>query len=196
MRSTVESPKGIIWDLDGARLLPWQAADRLYQGGFTDPLLLAEACSVMKAESGWYLKAWHINAVYNEDGTLKKDAGGRITVKSVDLGFIQKNVVMPGGSLLEPTPEAADQLIDSLFKSNPKLANGIESSKIAFQMYQQRGFQPWYAWVNGFSKQYLDDGALAVGNLCGMRHGEGPTSLMKVPRSLTDAMFLDQDHFE
>lgn len=179
MRTAVEAPRGVIWNLDGPQLAPWQAADRLYQGGFTDPLLLGEACSVMKAESGWYLKAWHINPVYDQDGRIFRDPeDGKMTVKSVDLGFIQRNVTTPN-TRIDVTQVAAQALVDGLFKANPKLAKGVESAKIAFQLYQQRGWSPWYAWVNGYSREYLDDGALAVGNLVSLRWGQGGFLLAK-----------------
>lgn len=185
MRPSAQAPHGIIWSLDGPQLAPWQAADRLYQGGFTDPLLLAEGCAVMKAESGWYLKAWHINPVYDEDGMIVVDETGLMTVKSVDLGFIQRNVPTPNVKV-EMAPGPAQAFVDGLFKANPKLSNGVESSKIAFQLYQQRGWQPWYAWTNGFHRQYLDDGALAVGNLCALRHGQGGDLLVKRPAKVTE----------
>lgn len=189
-RRAVESPRGVIWDLDGALMKPWQAADRLYAAGFTDTVLLAEACAVMKAESGWYLKAWHINAEYDSDGKLVRDSQGRFTVDSVDLGWIQRNVRVADVTLSDTEAKA---WVDTMFQEHPELANGYESAKLARQLYVNGGndFGAWYAWLNGMHRQYLDDGALAVGNLAGLRNGQGGFCLIKTPTGLVTPV---EDH--
>lgn len=187
---TVEAPYGVIWGLDGAQMRPWQAADRLYAAGFKDPILLAEACAVMRAESGWYLRAWHINAKYDADGKLVRDSEGRFTPESVDLGWVQRNVRVSGVTLSETDVPI---WIADMFGAHPDLANGYESAKIARQLYVGGGndFGAWYAWLNGLHRRYLDDGALAVGNLAALRNGQGGFALVKAP---ADLLAPPEDH--
>lgn len=163
-----EEIQHVTYDFDGARLQPWQA---VHKAGFTDAKLLATGYAVMMGESGRYLKAWHHNVLRNEDDTILRDEQGRMTVRSTDLGFIQKNIAHSPAKVLEMTPEASGALIESLFAANPKLALGDESAKIAWAMFnskdntgQKRLWTPWYAWVNGNYKKGLPSACEAVGN--------------------------------
>lgn len=162
-----EEIRGLTWDLNGEQLDPWQAAQRLYLAGFKDAQLLCKFWAVLEAESGGYLRAWHHNVERLPDGTILRDSQGRMTVKSTDLGFIQKNIVHdePVKILDEAESQA---FVDSLFDQHPELANGAQSAEIAYNMFKQRGFQPWYAYSNGSYKKSLERACLAVGNYLGM----------------------------
>lgn len=163
----VEEIKGVTWNLDGAQLEPWQAAQRLYLANFKDATVLCEMLATIRGESGWYLKAWHHNVLRDEAGLIVRDAAGKFTVKSTDLGFIQRNVVHSSPvKLLDSESQA---FVDDLFYSHPELARADESAAIAWNLYKLRGFQPWYAHSNGGYKNHLDQACLAVGNYLGMR---------------------------
>jgi hypothetical protein len=134
--------RGQTWDLDGVQLQPFQAAQRLYNAGFKDAKILVEMCAIY-GESGWYLKAWHHNVERDEDGQISLDDSGRMTIKSTDLGFIQKNYIW-----LTPVkcqPIEGQFWADKGFELRPDLAKGDSSADIAYDLYQLRGFQPWYA---------------------------------------------------
>lgn len=163
----VEELYGITWGLWGEELEPWQAAQRLYRAGFTDAKELATFWAVLEAESGGYLKAWHHNVVRNLDGTIARDAEGRMTVRSTDLGFIQKNTVHDPPVKLKLEADASGGFVEGLFEALPELARGDESAAIARSMFESRGFQPWYAYSNGSYKRSLERGCLAVANYLG-----------------------------
>lgn len=165
--ASLEELYGITWGLWGAELDPWQAAQRLYRAGFTDAKTLATFWAVLEAESGGFLKAWHHNVERELDGSIKRDAEGRMTVKSTDLGFIQRNVLHSPAIRLRVEAEASAKFVEALFAELPELARGDESAAIAFQMFQSRGFQPWYAYTNGSYKRSLERGCLAVANFLG-----------------------------
>lgn len=164
----------ITFDFDGERLEPWQAVQRLYLAGFVDPKLLAVGYAVMMGESGRYLKAWHHNVLRNEDGTILRDALGRMTVKSTDLGFIQKNIVHSPARALEIDADVSGAFVDELFAANPRLARGDQSAAIAYALYNsvtgggvKRLWSPWYAWVNGNYRKGLPSACVAVGQFLG-----------------------------
>lgn len=161
----------VTYGLDGARLLPFQAAQRLYLAGFREAHLLAEIAATMRAESGWYLKAWHHNVRRDADGGIARDSVGRMTVVSTDLGFIQRNVVHSDPKVISDE-EGADLAAD-LFAANPDLANGQRSAEIAWDLYEQRGFSPWYAHTNGSYVRHLPDAILAVASLLSVQFGLG-----------------------
>ena len=155
---------GIIYSFDGARLSPQQAVDRLYKAGFTDVQTLCVGYAVMMGESGCYLKAWHNNVERNDDGTIALDADGKMTVRSTDLGFIQRNVRHKTPVKLEPTPEAVRPFIDSLFAAHPELARADESAKIAKALYDAAGgrWTPWYAYLGGNYRRSLPSACGAI----------------------------------
>lgn len=170
----IEEIKGITWDLDGEQLHPWLAAQRLYKAGFKDADLLATMWATIESESGGYLMAWHHNVVRNSDGSIKKTDDGLMEVLSTDLGFIQKNVVHEPNIILPVTGEQSQLFVNDLFLANPQLANGQESANIAFNMYKQRGFQPWYAYTNGHYKKNLGRATVAVANYLALKYGLRP----------------------
>jgi len=175
-----EEIRGITWDLDGAELLPWLAAQRLYKAGFKDAKLLTTMWAIIEGESGGYLKAWHHNVQRNEDGTIFRNSAGNMLVNSTDLGFIQKNVVHGTPVELPLTGTESKDFIATLFEIYPELARGDESAAIAFQMYKQRGFQPWYAYSNGGYKKHLPKAVLAVANYLALANGLRPLPLVKL----------------
>jgi hypothetical protein len=154
--------RGVTYDFGGERLDPWQAVQRLYRAGLADAKVLAIGYAVMMGESGCYLKAWHHNLVRDDGGGIVRDVDGRFTVKSTDLGFIQKNIVHnPQVKLLD---SESPHFVDTLFEEHPELARGDESAVIAKAMYDSRGWSPWYAYVNGSYKRSLAPACVAVGN--------------------------------
>jgi hypothetical protein len=161
----VEEIYQITWEFYGERLDPWQAAQRLYKAGFTDAKVLAIGYAVMMAESGRYLKAWHHNVRRNDDGSIKRDEDGLMEVVSTDLGFIQKNVVHHPSVKLPTTGDESKEFVDGLYEKFPELARGDESAQIAYALYQDREWAPWYAYSNGSYKKGLPAACAAVGNM-------------------------------
>lgn len=160
----VEEHRGITYDFTGERLEPWQAVQRLYRAGFVDAKELAIGYAVMMGESGRYLRAWHHNVVRHEDGSIKLTQDGLMTVKSTDLGFIQRNVPHNPQVLLPVEGDQSRLFVEDLFGAFPQLARGDESAKLAFSLYKQRGWTPWYAHTNGSYKRSLPQACVAVGN--------------------------------
>jgi len=172
-----EEIKGVTYNFYGEQLEPWQAAQRLYNAGFKETKLLAIMWAVMEGESGGYLKAWHHNVLRDEAGNIARDTEGKFTVNSTDLGFIQKNVVHnPPKKLLDSESQV---FVDRLFDDNPRLANGQESANIAWAMYKERGFSPWYAYTNGSFERSLPRACVAVGNFLGNAFGLRPKPLVR-----------------
>lgn len=155
---------GIIYSFDGARLSHQQAVDRLYRAGFHDVRELTVGFATMMGESGCYLKAWHNNCDLNDDGTVKLDADGKITIRSTDLGFIQRNVHHKEPVKLLPVKEDVAAFIAVLYQEHPELANAGESALIARQLYEAAGhsWKPWFAWVNGSYRRSLPTACRAV----------------------------------
>jgi len=166
----------IIWvnyGFYGERLDTVQRTQRLYNTkdrtwGFKDVFTLAIAYAVMMGESGGYLKAFHHNVERDAEGNIVRhiiDNKEHMKVKSTDLGFIQKNTPHSPNVMIEMTKEASLEFVDELFISNPALCIGWDSCKIAYNMYLNRGFSPWYAYTNGSYKKSLDQASVAVGKL-------------------------------
>ena len=154
--------RGVTYGLDGEQLAPLQAAQRLFKAGFKDAKVLAIMWAILEGESGRYLKAWHHNVERNEDGSIKERTPGMMIVRSTDLGFIQRNVVIQGGVEIAMTESASGVLVESLFAANPDLARGDKSAEIAFALYQDRGYQPWYAYSNRSYRRHLEAACSAV----------------------------------
>jgi hypothetical protein len=128
---------------------------RLILAGFHDPRVAINMFAVIEGESGSYTKAWHANVkrLDDENKSIVRDAQGRMFVKSVDLGFIQRNLVMAGGGVWMPMEEdAMSEFIETLFNENPDLAVADKSAIIAYELFSTRGFQPWYAYQPGTVK--------------------------------------------
>jgi hypothetical protein len=170
-----EEIRGVTWDATGAQLTPFQAAQRLYRAGFEDAVELATIAAVIRAESGWYLKAWHHNVQRDGAGGIDRDPEGRLVVTSTDLGFIQRNV--------EHTPwkhvadDDSQAFVDELFAAHPDLARADKSAAVARQLFEARGFQPWYAYSNGSYERHLGRAVLAVGNFLAVELGLGQSYL-------------------
>lgn len=156
-----ESPKGLIWDLDGWQIQPWQAANYLSDAGFLAPGLCAIGVATMMAESNLYQLAWHLNVRRNEDGTILRD-GDLMYVQSADLGWIQRNTPVDRPILAEPN--AAQALVDELFET-VEWDKFIASAKEARRLWLARGFAPWVANTNGAFRAFLPQAALGVGRL-------------------------------
>lgn len=155
---------GIIYSFDGTRLSPQQSVDRLYKAGFTDVQQLAIGYAVMMGESGRYLRAWHNNVDRNPDGSIALDENGEMTVRSTDLGYVQRNVRHNPAVHLLPQEGVVRPFIDSLFAAHPELGRADESAKIARGLYVAAGnnWTPWFAFTNRSYKKSLPSACLAV----------------------------------
>lgn len=163
----MEEIRDVTWGLWGVELKEWQAIQRLYLAGFRDAQILAKMFAVIEGESGSYTKAWHANVMRESVSKgILYDSQGRMTIKSVDLGFIQRNVALPAPVAVDPTPEAMKPVIEELFERYPRLARADHSSEEAWLLFQDRGFSPWYAYKPGTPefKAKVKRGAKAVGN--------------------------------
>lgn len=163
----------MTWDLAGERLYPFQAAQYLYNAKtvkgaatihpFREAKTLTIGCAVMGGESDWRLRSWHANVARNEDGTIKRDAQGRITVKSIDLGWIQRNADVAD---LPYPDEEIEPLVLGLFDSEQfgYLDRPALAADEAARLYVERGWQPWVAYGNGGYRRHLPNAGLAVAN--------------------------------
>lgn len=175
-----EEIRGVTWGLDGDQFKDWQAAGRLYSAGFKDAQILGKMLAIIAGESGWFLKAWHHNVARDDAGAILRDSEGKFTVLSTDLGFIQKNI--PHNPHVKLADSESQGFVDNLFLHYPELARGDSSSLIAWNMYQNRGFQPWYAYSNGGYLKHLDKACLAVGNYLGLMFLNKRTLLILNPK--------------
>jgi hypothetical protein len=143
-----EELRDVTFGLWGVELAEWQAIQRLVNAGFLHPKVLTIMFAIIEGESGSYTKAWHANVARDSDGKIvrKEDAGAAyMQIKSVDLGFIQRNVNVTD-EWVEIHPEAMRDYIENLFSQYPDLALASESAELAFDLYSERGFSPWYAY--------------------------------------------------
>ena len=143
-----EEIRDVTFGLWGAELAEWQAIQRLVNAGFLHPKVLTIMFAIIEGESGSYLKAWHANVKRDAEGKIFRkveDGASYMQIQSVDLGFIQRNVNVTD-EWVEIHPEAMRDYIENLFSLYPNLALASESSEIAFDLYSERGFQPWYAY--------------------------------------------------
>jgi hypothetical protein len=166
-----EEIRGVTWDLDGAQLAPWQAAQRLYKAGFEDAKILTLMWATLEGESGRYLKAWHHNVDRDESGQILYFADGKMLIKSTDLGFIQRNVVHAPQTYKHP--DEAGEFTESLFQQHADLARGDRSAEVAWELFKTRAFQPWYAYTNGHYRKHMPRAALAVANFLAVEFGLG-----------------------
>lgn len=163
-RRGVEEVRGITWDLEGAKLDPWQGIQRLYLAGFKDIRLVGTFWSVLEAESASYLMAWHHNVTRNADGSIFVSEDGLIEIRSTDLGYIQRNIVHEPRVQVAYEGDESRLFVHDLFASFPQLANGQKSAEIAWELFSKRGFQPWYAHSNGSYLKHMPNAPLALGN--------------------------------
>ncbi len=185
--------RGVTWDFgDEAPMWPSVALRYLYNAKvmrnsvavypFRDAKMLAVAGAVMGGESAWYPKAWHANVVKDADGQIVYDAQGRITVKSIDLGWIQRNADLADTAY---QPEEIAPLVVSLFESEqygyldrPGLA-----ANEAARLYVERGWQPWYAYSNKGYLRHLPKSILGAANFLAIEFGLGQSYYMIRPRT-------------
>jgi hypothetical protein len=173
----MESIRGVTWELAGFRMAPRQTAYYLHLAGFRDATDLAVGVAVMAAESSWYLKAWNLNVLRNPDGTIVVE-GGKMHVRSADLGWIQRNVSVNRD--VEKSEAGSQALIDELFTTHEPLSRPLPSARVARSLFLDRGWQPWVAHTNGSWWRYRGDAALAVGNfLASYEFGLGASYLRR-----------------
>lgn len=159
--------EGITHGFMGARLKGWQLAQRGYLAGFTDAKELAVFIAVMRAESGGYLMAFHHNVERDEGGKIVRypdDELEYMKVRSTDMGLIQRNVVHPEPVMVGIDVTEVSNFVADLFARHPKLANGQESAKIARELYEARGWQPWFAHSNDSYLRGLPAAPVAIAN--------------------------------
>jgi hypothetical protein len=161
----MEEIRGITWDLWGQELSHEQAIQRIVNAGF--PIkggVALKMFAIVEGESGEYQRAWHANVQRNVDGTILRNEG-MMTVKSIDLGFMQFNVEIPD-VLVEISIEAMTNFVNAMFADNPDLADPHQSAERAYEMWSRRGFQPWYAYKPGTDafKMKMKYGAKAFAN--------------------------------
>lgn len=154
-----EEYRNITFGLWGVELAEWQTIQRLVLAGFGEVRLLCNMFAIIEGESGSYTKAWHANVKRDENDKIVRRTGAnadQMFMTSIDLGFIQRNLpIAGGGAWVDMTPETMENIVETLFAENPKLADAEESAKIAWTLYSQRGFQPWYAYKPGTQGFYL-----------------------------------------
>jgi hypothetical protein len=145
----------INYGFGGVELAEWQAIQRLVRSGFTDLRVLGTMFAIVEGESGSYTRAFHCNVDRTLDADGKRDLIVRkeingvecMHVNSVDLGFMQFNTDIPGAGIwLEMREEVVADFIKTMFAAEPWKADAQRSSERAYEMYLQRGFQPWYAY--------------------------------------------------
>ncbi len=172
----MEEIRGITWDLWGQELSHEQTIQRIINAGF--PIKGGAALTmfaIVEGESGEYQKAWHANVERwkNPDGTqgdiVRFEQRPDLTmwsvppgtpepdlvfmrVKSVDLGFLQRNKVMGPATYIEMGHEACELFIEGLFTKYPELATPVTAAEDAYKLWVERGFQPWYAYQPGTEK--------------------------------------------
>lgn len=151
----MEHIAGINYGFGGIELAEWQAIQRLVRSGFTDLRVLGTMFAIVEGESGSYTRAFHCNvdrtldAEGNKDLIVRREIDGvdHMFVKSVDLGFMQFNTDVAGlGKWVAMTKEAVADFINKMFDAEPWKADAQQSSIRAYELYLQRGFQPWYAY--------------------------------------------------
>jgi hypothetical protein len=138
----------VTWGLWGVELAEWQAIQRLVNAGFVHPKVLTIMFAIIEGESGSYTKAWHANVARDSAGKIVRkteDGAEYMQIKSIDLGFIQRNVNVTD-EWVEIHKDAMRDYVENLFSLYPNLALASESAEIAFDLYSERGFQPWYAY--------------------------------------------------
>lgn len=151
-----EELRGITYDFDGVELKEWQAIQRLYRAGFKDLIVLGIMFAIIEGESGSFTKAWHANVKRDDAGKIvrKEEAGATyMQITSIDLGFIQRNVNVTD-EWVEMHPEAMGEWVNQMWDMYPNLTDAQQSAEAAYDLYQLRGFQPWYAYKPGTTGFY------------------------------------------
>lgn len=149
--------QNVTYGFWGVELKEWQTIQRLVLAGFGEVRILTNMFAIIEGESGSYTKAWHANVRRTPDEVkeIVYDSNGRMFVKSIDLGFIQRNVPVAGGGVwVDPTETAMASFVNEMYEKNPDLADAQKSAEIAFDLFTDRGFQPWYAYQPGTTRFY------------------------------------------
>ena len=172
MAVTLEEIRGVTWDLqvagDGEDMPNWMIVRRLAQSPFwaEGPNVVLNMFAITQGESGGWLKAYHLNverepADANGHRLIKRypplEPGGpdRMKVKSVDMGLMQINIVLPVPMLIDMTTDAITVWMQKMYSDRPDLARADESIEIAWQKYKNNkaaggtGYGPWYAYQPG-----------------------------------------------
>lgn len=172
MAVTLEEIRGVTWDLqvagDGEDMPNWMIVRRLAQSPFwaEGPNVVLNMFAITQGESGGWLKAYHLNverepADANGHRLIKRypplEPGGpdRMKVKSVDMGLMQINIVLPVPMLIDMTTDAITAWMQKMYSDRPDLARADESIEIAWQKYKNNkaaggtGYGPWYAYQPG-----------------------------------------------
>lgn len=156
LATIAEEIRGVTYDFDGVELREWQAIQRLYRAGFTDLITLGHMFAIVEGESGSYTKAWHANVTRDAEGMILRkteDGVDKMQIKSIDLGFIQRNVNVTD-VWVEMDPEAMAEWVNQMWDAHPHLADAQLSAEAAFDLWTDRGFQPWYAYKPGTQGYY------------------------------------------
>lgn len=151
----MEELRDITFGLWGEKLPDYLGIQRLVWAGF--PIqngVLLDMLATIEGESGFYLKAWHANVVRASDAnqSIVYDVDGNLQVKSIDLGFVQRNVAFGEIQRVAPNVDAVKLFVEKQFTLHPDLARADESAVEAYQLWTARGFQPWYAYQPGTPK--------------------------------------------
>jgi hypothetical protein len=155
-----EEIRFVTFAFDGEKLKEWQIVQRLVKAGFKDLDTLVTMFAIVLGESGGFKKAWHANVKRSDDRmSIIKNSEGQMLVQSVDLGLIQKNLEIFGdGTWVDMKQDSMSELVETLFAENPELADAQESVNLAFKLWQQRGFKPWYAYKPGTESFFVTRG--------------------------------------
>jgi hypothetical protein len=150
--------------------------------------------AIVEGESGEYTRAWHMNVdrwPENADDTVPFQGPVKryeqlpdlsykliplgehrdlefMRVQSVDLGFMQRNKLMPSKTFVEMGGEAASDFIISLFDQYPELARADTAAKDAYDFWVAGGYDygRWFAYKPGTESFHLKMtyGSKAVAN--------------------------------
>lgn len=141
----MEEIRGVTWDLWGKELSHEQTIQRIVNAGF--PIkggVALKMFAIVEGESGEYQKAWHANVARHQDGAIIRGTSNSMCVKSIDLGFMQFNI--PIGLVWVPMEkDQVTTFVEGMFAKNQWAADPVESAERAFELWTNRGFQPWYA---------------------------------------------------
>jgi hypothetical protein len=151
----LEHITNVTYGFGGAELAEWQVIQRLVRSGFSDLRVVGTMFAIVEGESGSYTRAFHCNVDRTLDINGKRDrivrknidGADHMFVKSVDLGFMQFNTDVPGaGKWIKMDEEVVAEFITEMFNAEPWKGNAQLSSERAYELYLERGFQPWYAY--------------------------------------------------
>lgn len=144
--------RNVTFGLWGEELSHEQTIQRLVNAGFPIKAgVLVKMFAIIEGESGEYQRAWHANVLRDpaKTGSIVYDAGGRMTIQSIDLGFAQRNIEVSPDLKIAPTEDAMKVFVDGMFDKHPDLAVPVTAAEDAFAIWTERGFAPWFAYKPG-----------------------------------------------